>query len=62
VAAHVVDYLIAVPGTERRRAIQLTTTIPLPENPDDGDRDVVTRLVALSDLIVSTFTWEEVAR
>ena len=58
VAAHFVDYLTPIPGTERRRALQFTAVIPLPENPDDGDRDVVVRLVALSDLIISTLTWE----
>lgn len=57
IAAHVVDYLIPIPGSDRRRALQFTSTIPLPSSPDQGDELIVTRLVQLSDLVVSTFTW-----
>lgn len=55
--AHSVDYLIPVPGRERRDALQFTTVIPLPG--DVGDvGDVVSALVELSDLVISTFTWK----
>jgi hypothetical protein len=57
-AAHVIDYLIPVPGTQRRRALQLTTTIPVPTGVDIDVRPVVEGLVHLSDLLISTFTWE----
>lgn len=57
-AAHVIDYLIPVPGTERRRALQFTTTIPVPTGVDVDVRPVVEGLVHLSDLLISTFTWE----
>jgi hypothetical protein len=56
--AHVVDYLIPVPGTQRRRALQFTTTIPVPVGVDVDVRPVVEGLVQLSDLLISTFTWE----
>ncbi|KRB36724.1 UNVERIFIED_CONTAM: hypothetical protein OHV15_10720 [Microbacterium sp. SLM126] len=57
-SAHVIDYLIPVPGTERRRALQFTTTIPVPTGVDIDVRPVVEGLVHLSDLLISTFTWE----
>lgn len=57
-AAHVVDYLIPVPGSERRRALQFTTTIPVPVGVDLDVRPVVEGLTHLSDLLISTFTWE----
>lgn len=60
-AARVLNYLIAVPGTGRRRALVFTTTIPYPTEEDDGFRDeFVDELCLLSDTIVSTFTWQAV--
>ena len=59
--ARVINYVIAVPGTGRRTALQFTTTIPYPEEEeeDDGFRDeYVDELCLLSDTIVSTFAWE----
>lgn len=60
-AAHVVDYLIPIPGAERRRALQFTTTIPLPGETDTDLRPLVDGLTQLSDLLISTFTWEPTA-
>ncbi|MBD3942064.1 hypothetical protein IF188_10185 [Microbacterium sp. NEAU-LLC] len=57
--AHLVDYLIPVPGTGRRKALQFTTTIPLPPDAGDDARVVVDGLIHLSDLLISTFTWEQ---
>lgn len=57
-AAHVVDYLIPIPGSGRRKALQFTTTIPVPTGVDVDVRPVVEGLVHLSDLLISTFTWE----
>jgi len=57
VAAHTVSYLIPVPGTNRKRGLQFTTTIPLPANADDAEEMIVERLVQLSDVLISTFTW-----
>ena len=60
-AARVLNYLIAVPGTGRRRALVFTTTIPYPTEEDDGFRDeFVDELCLLSDTIVSTFAWQAV--
>lgn len=60
-AARVLNYLIAVPGTGRRRALLFTTTIPYPTEEDDGFRDrFVDELGLLSDTIVSTFAWQAV--
>lgn len=56
--AHVVDYLIPVPGSGRRKALQFTTTIPVPAGIDIDVQPVVEALVLLSDLLISTFTWE----
>ncbi|ANJ27895.1 hypothetical protein [Agromyces aureus] len=54
------SYLIPVPGSGRRRAVQFTTTIPLPANPDREDEQVAEALGELSDLVISTFEWEAV--
>lgn len=56
-AVHAIDYLIPVPGSARRRALQLTTVIPVPDD-DEQTRAVVEALVELSDTMISTFTWE----
>ncbi|MCC2033608.1 hypothetical protein [Microbacterium allomyrinae] len=53
--AQVVDYLIPIPGSRRRDALQFTTVIPVPAN---DVTEVVSALVDLSDLMVSTFTWK----
>ena len=60
-AAHVIDYLIPVPGTERRTALQFTTTIPVPAASGVDLQPVVEGLTHLSDLLISTFTWESAA-
>lgn len=60
-AAHVVDYLIPIPGTERRSALQFTTTIPLPADHGPELRPLIDGLTQLSDLLISTFTWERAA-
>lgn len=57
-AAHVIDYLIPVPGSQRRKALQFTTTIPVPVGVDIDVQPVVEGLAHLSDLLISTFTWE----
>lgn len=55
--AHVVDYLVPIPGSGRRSAVQLTTVIPVPDA-DEETRTVVAALIELSDVMVSTFTWK----
>ena len=55
------NYLVAVPGTERRSAVQFTTTIPFPTGEDADDRELVDDITLLSDTIISTFAWEPVA-
>jgi hypothetical protein len=57
-AAHVIDYLIPIPGAERRKALQFTTTIPVPTGFDMDVRPVVEGMTHLSDLLISTFSWE----
>lgn len=57
-ASSVVDYLIPMPSTQRRRALQLTTTIAHPGEMSEEDESVVEQLKHLSDVLVSTFMWE----
>lgn len=51
-----VNYLIAVPGTERREALLFTAVIPVAAGPALDD-EMVRRLVLLADGIVATFQW-----
>jgi hypothetical protein len=57
-SSRVIDYLIPIPGTGRRRALQFTTTIALPQDPDAEDLEIVEALTELSDVMISTFDWE----
>jgi hypothetical protein len=53
-------YLIPVPGTQRRKALVFTTTIVIP----DGEvlpAELVDAMELLSDAMISTFTWEQLA-
>ncbi|GAA1941692.1 hypothetical protein [Agromyces allii] len=59
-SSKVLDYLIPIPGSGRRRALQFTTSIPLPANPDAEDEQVAAALVDLSDLVISTFEWDPI--
>ncbi|MHC2999887.1 hypothetical protein OB08_12255 [Microbacterium sp. HJ5] len=61
-AAHVVDYLIPIPGSERRSALQFTTTIPLPADHGPELAPLIDGLTQLSDLLISTFTWDRSAQ
>ncbi|WAB84817.1 hypothetical protein OVN20_04420 [Microcella daejeonensis] len=53
-----IAYVIAVPGSARTRALQFTTAVPHPAGADDDAMRMVDEMVALSDVIVSTFAWE----
>lgn len=57
----IVDYLVPVPETGRKRALQLTTTIIHPEQLTEEDEAVIDQLKYLSDVLVSTFMWESAA-
>lgn len=57
--ARQVAYLIAVPGTGRTLALQFTTAIPYPATEDEETMRMVDELMALSDVVVSTFAWEQ---
>lgn len=61
IATRLIDYLIAVPGMERREAVQFTTTLPYPVG-DESAAELVQQMELLSDTIVSTFVWEAGAR
>lgn len=50
-------YLIAVPDTGRRRAVQLTAVITHPTDLS-ADDEVLERWIALIDAHVATFAWE----
>ncbi|WP_425845421.1 hypothetical protein [Agrococcus sp. TSP3-2-1] len=50
-------YLIAVPGTGRRRALQLTAVITHPTDLP-ADDEVLEQWIALIDAHVATFAWE----
>ncbi|WP_026372846.1 hypothetical protein [Agrococcus lahaulensis] len=50
-------YVIAVPGTGRRRALQLTAVITHPTDLP-ADDDVLEQWIALIDAHVATFAWE----
>ncbi|MBG6238980.1 anti-sigma factor RsiW [Mycetocola sp. CAN_C7] len=52
------NYLVAVPGTERRSAVQFTTTIPYPTGEDVENEELLDDITLLSDTIISTFAWE----
>jgi len=56
--ARQVAYVIAVPGTGRTLALQFTTAIPYPATEDEETMRMVDELMALSDVVVSTFAWE----
>lgn len=51
-----VSYLIPIPGTGRRRALQFTAVIPLGDPPEMPD-EVIESLMLLCDAMISTFTW-----
>lgn len=53
-----IGYVIAVPGTGRTLALQFTTAVPYPTGSDDDVARMVEGMVALSDVIMSTFAWE----
>lgn len=53
-----VSYVIAVPGTGRTLALQFTTAVPYPGAADASTLRLVDELVALSDVLISTFAWE----
>jgi hypothetical protein len=52
------NYLVAIPGTERRSAVQFTTTIPYPTGDDVENDELLDDITLLSDTIISTFAWE----
>ncbi|MET4780462.1 hypothetical protein [Glaciihabitans sp. UYNi722] len=56
-SSRVIDYLIPVPGAGRRTALQFTTTLVHPTG-DDEASELVDQMAQLSDVIVSTFSWE----
>ena len=51
-----INYLIAVPGTERREALLFSAVIPVAAGPS-LDGEMVERLTLLADSIVATFQW-----
>lgn len=51
-------YLIPIPGTQRKRALQLTAAISHPEERDADDQLLETWFDVL-DAHVATFTWEQ---
>ncbi len=60
VGGRTVTYIIPVPGTMRRKALVFTSTIVIP----DGEvisEDVLGGIELLSDAMVSTFAWEQLA-
>lgn len=60
VGGRTITYIIPVPGTTRRKALVFTSTIVIP----DGDiipADVLDGIELLSDAMISTFTWEQLA-
>ncbi|GHD47281.1 hypothetical protein D9V29_05855 [Mycetocola manganoxydans] len=52
------SYLVPIPGTQRRSAVQFTTTIPYPTGDDAETEDLLDDITLLSDTIISTFAWE----
>ncbi len=56
-STRLLDYLVPIPGTNRREALQLTTTLPYPTG-DDTVTEFLDQLTLLSDTVVSTFEWE----
>lgn len=56
VRTRTINYLIAVPGTERRQALLFTAVIPIAAGPTLDD-EMVDRLTLLADAIVATFQW-----
>lgn len=60
VGGRTVTYIIPVPGTLRRKALVFTSTIVIP----DGDvipAEVLDGIELLSDAMISTFAWEQLA-
>lgn len=57
-SSRTLSYLIAIPGSERRRAILFTTTIPYVTGEGDENRELIDELTLLSDTMISTFAWE----
>jgi hypothetical protein len=60
VSGRTLTYAIPVPGTNRRKALVFTSTIVIP----DGNvisEDVLGGIELLSDSMVSTFAWEQLA-
>ncbi|HET8867118.1 MAG TPA: hypothetical protein VFM87_02195 [Agrococcus sp.] len=50
-------YMMPIPGTEKRRAVQLTAVITHPTDLS-ADDEVLERWIALIDTHVATFSWE----
>lgn len=60
VSGRTLTYIIPVPGTLRRKALVFTSTIVIP----DGDvipAEVLDGIELLSDAMISTFAWEQLA-
>jgi len=51
-----INYLIAVPGTERHQALLFTAVIPIAAGVE-LDGEMIGRLTLLADAIVATFQW-----
>jgi hypothetical protein len=54
---HSFDYLVAVPGTERREALLFSAVIPAAAGGERLDDDTVRAAGVLADAIMSTFRW-----
>ncbi|MFC5860413.1 hypothetical protein [Agromyces flavus] len=54
---HSFDYLVAVPGTERREGLLVSAVIPSAAGGERLDDDTVRAAGVLSDAILSTFRW-----
>lgn len=57
VGAYTVVYLTPIPGTERRKALQLVLTIAHPDDIDTSSDELLAGWVALVDAHVATFRW-----
>lgn len=57
VGVHSFDYLVAVPGTERREALLFSAVIPSSAAGERLDDETIRAAGALADAIMSTFRW-----
>ena len=57
IGVHSFDYLVAVPGTERREALLFSAVIPSSAAGERLDDDTIRAAGVLADAIMSTFRW-----